>query len=433
MAALAEGGFVEPTPIQQKCLPPLLEGHDLIGVAQTGTGKTLAFLVPIFQNLKPTGNPQALVVCPTRELAQQVGGVASTLGASLGVHSVTLYGGTGLGPQRQALEKAPDVIVGTPGRLLDFLSSAWLRPRFLKWLVLDEADRMLDMGFIDDVTKICSRVPASRQTMLFSATMPPPIVELSDRFLYEPVTVRVERKRALAAGIAHEILEVSQRDKERALCKLMRINRAKKVLVFTATREATGEMASRLRREGHEVVSLSSLLSQANRERALAGFRDGDYNVMVATDVAARGIDVVDIDLVINFDLPTIAEDYVHRVGRTGRAERKGSAISLVAPDDRRKVEAIECLIGEPLPRATLVGFDKPAASEGRRRERSNSRGGRRTRSGGESSSKRGGPRPKKSGGKKGRPSQESKSRRGGRRTEAGESNRRAKKRNFSE
>ncbi|MDH3284571.1 MAG: DEAD/DEAH box helicase [Acidobacteriota bacterium] len=376
---LAGEGFVDPTPIQEQCIPLALEGGDIVGVAQTGTGKTLAFLVPILERLTPRGEPQAMVVCPTRELAQQVGGVASKIGAQLGVSTAIVYGGTGLASQRKELDDDPDIVVGTPGRLIDFLTSAWLRPRSVSWLVLDEADRMLDMGFIDDVVKICSRLPLSRQTMLFSATMPAEIIELSGRFMYQPSTVRIEPERVLPHGIRHRIFQVADGDKQKALSKLLRDQRGKKTLVFTATREATSEIASVLRRGGHEVVSLSSLLSQNNRERALAGFKRGEYDVMVATDVAARGLDVMDIDIVINYDMPHSAEDYVHRVGRTGRADRDGEAFSLATVRDRPRVEAIGRLLGQPVEAEPLDGFRAPFGEDRageRRGARSRGRGG---------------------------------------------------------
>jgi superfamily II DNA/RNA helicase len=373
--ALDELGFVTPTPIQELAIPLALEDRDVLGVAQTGTGKTLAFLVPILDKLEPKGEVQALVVCPTRELAQQVGKVAETLGAKLGVKTTLLYGGTGLGGQRQALEDGVDIVVGTPGRLIDFLGSAWFRPRWVRWLVLDEADRMLDMGFIDDVRRICSRVPLSRQTMLFSATMPPPIAELADKFMMHPETVRIAPKQITAEGIEQRMYLVHERDKRQALVQVLEDFREKKALVFTATREATSEVARDLRRAGHEVVSLSSLLSQNNRERALAGFREGEYEIMVATDVAARGLDVIDIDLVVNYDLPQSAEDYVHRIGRTGRAERKGVAVSFATPQESHRLQAIDRLLREPVPRLTLDGIDE-AKGGGRSRGASSGRRG---------------------------------------------------------
>ncbi|GAB4368449.1 MAG: hypothetical protein Kow0062_01660 [Acidobacteriota bacterium] len=388
--ALAERGFVEPTPIQEQVIPLALGGHDVIGVAQTGTGKTLAFLVPILDRLESSGNVQALVVCPTRELAQQVGGVAREIGGALGIETALLYGGTSLGPQRAELEAGPDIVVGTPGRLIDFLGSAWFRPRYIRYLVLDEADRMLDMGFIDDIVRICSRVPMSRQTMLFSATMPAEIAQLAERFMLHPETVRIEAEKVTAEGIDQVMFVVPERSKRDALVALLDRQRGRKVLVFTATREATSELARALRRRGHEVISLSSLLSQANRERALAAFRKGEFDVMVATDVAARGLDVVDIDVVVNYDLPRSAEDYVHRVGRTGRAERRGEAFSLATPADRDKVTAIEKLLGAPVPRSDLPGI--PSTDLGRK-ERSGGRREGRKRGGGGGGRRRGGKR----------------------------------------
>ena len=380
---LARAGFETPTPIQARCIPLATTGRDITGVAQTGTGKTLAFLVPILDALEPNDDVQAMVICPTRELAQQVGTVARDIGEPLGVKTAVLYGGTALGGQQSELRELPDIVVGTPGRLMDFLSSAWLRPRRLRWLVLDEADRMLDMGFIDDVVKICSRLPLSRQTMLFSATMPPPIEELTSRFMYEPEVVRIDAQTRVAAGVDHCLYWVQGRDKEKALAAVMDQHRGKKALIFTATREATSELASRLRRHGHEVISLSSLHSQNNRERALDAFRKGDVPVMVATDVAARGIDVTDIDLVVNFDLPRGSEEYIHRVGRTGRAERAGSAVSLGAPGDERKLAEIEKMLGEPIPRKHLPGIETPAEGQPAWRGRKGgSRGGGRRNAG---------------------------------------------------
>ena len=365
---LSDAGFETPTPVQERCIPLAMEGGDIVGVAQTGTGKTLAFLVPILHALEPTGQVQAMVICPTRELAQQVGSVAKKMGEPLGVSTAVLYGGTGLAPQQAELKRQPDIVVGTPGRLIDFLGSAWLRPRNIRWLVLDEADRMLDMGFIDDVVKICSRVPLSRQTMLFSATMPKPIEELTLRFMYHPETVRIDAVTRVAAGVEHRLYFVHPRDKQRVLVAVLADHRGEKTLIFTATREATSEIASFLRRYGHEVISLSSLHSQNNRERALDAFRQGDVPVMVATDVAARGIDVTDIEMVVNYDLPRTAEEYIHRVGRTGRAERSGVAVSLACPEDQRRLAEIESMIGEPIPRIRLAEFEEPSPSASRQR-----------------------------------------------------------------
>jgi ATP-dependent RNA helicase RhlE len=367
LAALDGEGFHQATPIQEQVIRPALEGHDIIGVAQTGTGKTLAFLVPIFQKLEPRGEVQVIVVCPTRELALQVGGEADRLAGPLGIRTAVLYGGTSLGHQREALIAGLDVVVGTPGRLIDFMGSAYLRARTVRWLVLDEADRMLDMGFLDDVKTICSKVPMSRQTMLFSATIPAEIAELSERFLFHPKVFRVAPKHVVASGIEQELYMVAARDKPRALLAVLRRENPDKTLVFTATREATSEVARMVRERGFEAMSLSSLLSQANRERAMAELRSGSIRMLVATDVAGRGIDITDITHVINYDLPTVTEDYVHRIGRTGRMERTGKAISFATPADGPRLREIEALLGQPIPRGKLEGFEEPAAEAPRR------------------------------------------------------------------
>ncbi len=356
--ALDDVGYDTPTPIQAQAIPILLSGRDLIGVAQTGTGKTLAYLLPIFENLRPVGDdPQAVVICPTRELALQVGGEAERFGRHLGVRTVIAYGGTSSGDQKQGFVRGCDLVVATPGRLLDFVSSAWLSFRKVRFLVLDEADRMLDMGFINDVDAILRKAPLSRQTMLFSATFAPEVQGLADRYLLHPETVRVDIGTRVKASVEHVLYPVSAAQKVDLLVGIMARENPAKTLVFTATREGTSELARRLRGANHEVVSLSSLLSQANRERALSAFRRGEFDVLVATDVASRGLDITDIDLVVNFDVPMHAEDYVHRIGRTGRAERSGKAITLVTVLDGRRIKAIEQLLREPVPRVRLEGF----------------------------------------------------------------------------
>ncbi len=356
--SLDEAGYEAPTPIQALAIPILLSGRDLIGVAQTGTGKTLAFLLPIFERFRPGGSdPQAVVICPTRELALQVAGEAERFGRHLGIRTVTAYGGTSSGEQKQALARGADLVVATPGRLLDFVTSAWLTLRRVRFLVLDEADRMLDMGFINDVDAILRKAPMSRQTMLFSATFPPEIRGLADRYLLHPETVRVDSGTRVKASVQHALYPVAARRKVDLLLEILEREKPAKTLVFTATREGTSDLARQLRRGRHEVVSLSSLLSQANRERALSAFRRGEFDVLVATDVAARGLDITDIDLVVNFDVPMHAEDYVHRIGRTGRAERTGKAVTLVTPLDGRRVRAIEHLLKEPVPVVRLEDF----------------------------------------------------------------------------
>jgi superfamily II DNA/RNA helicase len=384
-SVLDEVGYDTPTPIQAQAIPLLMQGHDLIGIAQTGTGKTLAFLVPILQAFKAgTEGPQAVVICPTRELAIQVAGEAERFAKHLGFRTVLAYGGTSSGHQKQELHQGVDLLVATPGRLLDFLTGAWVSLKRAKFVVLDEADRMLDMGFINDVDAIIRRVPMSRQTMLFSATFPEEIKRLSDRYLLHPETVRIDTVVRVKESVEHAFIEVSERQKEDLLLAVLDAERPSKCLVFTATREKTSELARRLRTRNHEVVSLSSLLSQANRERALTAFRTGVFDVLVATDVAARGLDIDDIDLVVNFDAPMHPEEYVHRIGRTGRAHRTGRALTLVTENDGRRVAQIESLLGHPVRRATVEGFSFVAAppSRARRRDAGDRHGGSQRRGG---------------------------------------------------
>jgi len=359
MAALEQVGFEEPTPIQSQAVPILLRGGDLVGVAETGTGKTAAFLLPILNGMEPGGSdPQALVICPTRELAMQVAGEAKRFGAAIGARTVLAYGGTSSGHQKADLREGCEIVVGTPGRLLDFVQSTCLSLRKLKHLVLDEADRMLDMGFINDVDAILRKTPMSRQTMLFSATFPDEIAELAERYMLHPEKVQTHQRVRVTSKVDHAFYPVSKNEKEALLIEILRRERPRKSLIFTATREATSELGTALRRRRYDVISLSSLLSQANRERALESFRKGECQILVATDVAARGIDISDIDMVVNFDVPMHAEDYVHRIGRTGRAERSGKAVTLVCELDGRRTRDIEKLLGEPIRRVKLDGFD---------------------------------------------------------------------------
>ena len=352
LAALDDAGYARPTPIQEQALPPLLAGRDLIGVAETGTGKTLAFLLPILQQIdRGASDPRALVICPTRELAQQVAAEARRFGSARAVRLSLVYGGTSSGEQKRQLAAGCDLLIGTPGRLLDLVRSAWISLRRIRHVVLDEADRMLDMGFIHDVDAILKRTPASRQTMLFSATIPDEVRRLADRYLHDPVVIRMHAGTRVAKSVEHRFLEVRASEKVRLLLDVLDRERPAKTLVFTATREGTSELASALRRGRHHVVSLSSLLSQGNRERALEAFRSGACPILVATDVAGRGLDIMDIDLVVNFDVPLHPEDYVHRIGRTGRATRTGKAITLVSEVDERRAAHIERLLGETIVR----------------------------------------------------------------------------------
>jgi ATP-dependent RNA helicase RhlE len=382
--ALEEADYETPTPIQTAAIPILLQGQDLIGVAETGTGKTLAFLLPFYQQIEPDPiGPRALVVCPTRELAIQVAREAERFGRYLGIRTVLAYGGTSSGDQKRQLAEGCDLVVGTPGRLLDFVTSAWLTLRKLRYLVLDEADRMLDMGFINDVDAILRKSPMSRQTALFSATFQDEVRKLADRYLLHPETVRMHTGTRVADKVDHSFYPVRSDQKEALLLEIFRRENPGKALVFTGTREGTSEVGLVLRRGRYDVVSLSSLLSQANRERALDAFRRGDCNILVATDVAARGLDITDIDLVVNFDVPMQAEDYVHRIGRTGRAERTGRAITLISELDGRRSGEIEALLGVKIPRNQLEGFDyRPIPTDSGRGRGRPSRPSRRPRSG---------------------------------------------------
>jgi ATP-dependent RNA helicase RhlE len=393
---LEEAGYTQATPIQAEALPILLGGQDLIGVAETGTGKTLAFLLPIFQRLEADQkDPQALVVCPTRELAQQVGAEAERFGRDLGVRTVVAYGGTSSGDQKRQLAAGCDLVVGTPGRLLDFVNSAWLSTAKLRFVVLDEADRMLDMGFITDVDAILRRTPMSRQTMLFSATVSDDVRRLADRYMFHPEIIRMHTGTRVTSKVDHAFYPVRSNRKEDLLLEILEKEKPEKFLVFTATREGTSQLALALRRRRHEVISLSSLHSQANRERALEAFRRGECQALVATDVAARGLDVTDIDLVVNFDVPMQPEDYVHRIGRTGRAARTGRAVTLVSELDERRARDIERLLGEEIPRIELEGFARGPRTDDPPR-------GRRGEAGGRGRGSAGGSKRRRSGGKQG-------------------------------
>ena len=377
LRALDEAGYDTPMPIQEKAIPVLLTGQDLIGIAETGTGKTLAFLLPFFQQLKRgIQDPQAVVVLPTRELAMQVAGEAERFGKHLGVRVVLAYGGTSTHDQRRLLTEGCDMLVATPGRLLDFVNSAWLSLRKVRYMILDEADRMLDMGFVNDIDAILRKTPMSRQTMLFSATFPDAIQNLVDRYMLHPETIRMHTGTKVKASVEHLFYPVAQDQKVQLMVEVLRREKPGKALIFSSTREGTSELASHLRRWNYRVISLSSLLSQANRERALDAFRSGDSPILVATDVAARGLDINDIDLVINFDPPMTPSDYVHRIGRTGRVEKTGKAVTFVGELDGRRAADIEKPRGLKVGRVTLERFDyKPIPDRPRGRPRPGGRG----------------------------------------------------------
>jgi len=364
---LKDLGFPRPTPIQADAIPPALEGRDLLACAMTGSGKTAAFLLPILQKLmaKPRGTTRALVITPTRELAAQIVEDLTDLAMHTPLTGAAVYGGVGMGPQEHAFRSGVDVIVGTPGRLLDHFRAPYAKLQGLEFLVLDEADRMLDMGFLPDIRRVLRHLPKRRQTLFFSATMPPPIAELSREMLHDPVTINLERRSMPATGITQAVYPVSQQLKAPLLVALIRGGEVRDALVFTRTKHRADRLAKHLGQQQVKVERIHGNRSQSQRTEALAGFKNGRYQVLVATDIAARGIDVTALGHVINFDVPGQPEDYIHRVGRTARAELTGSAFTLVSPEEEGSLRDIERAIGRRLPRVTVPDFDyqaRPAA-----------------------------------------------------------------------
>jgi ATP-dependent RNA helicase RhlE len=351
-------GYTDPTPIQLRAIPVVLQGRDLIGAAQTGTGKTAAFALPLISRLGQRGALRALILEPTRELAAQVETAIRDYARFTPLRTVVLFGGTGYGRQDQALRQGADVVVATPGRLLDQIQRGMLRLNQVEILVLDEADRMLDMGFLPDVRRIIERCPRTRQTMLFSATLPPEIEQLCKWALRNPETVEIGQRRSPAETVTHALYPVDIAQKQDLLEELLRRTDYDQVLIFCRTKNGADRVARKLQQQGHAVAVLHSSRTQPERERALKGFRDGRYEVMVATDIAARGIDVEQISHVINFDVPHHPEDYVHRIGRTGRAQSVGDAFTIMTGEDVQEVAAIERFIGQKIPRVKLDGFN---------------------------------------------------------------------------
>ena len=350
-------GYTDPTPIQLRAIPLILEGRDVIGSAQTGTGKTAAFALPIISRLGQRGALRALVLEPTRELAAQVETAIRDYARFTNLRTVVLFGGTGYGRQDQFLRQGADIVVATPGRLLDQIKRGTLRLSQIEILVLDEADRMLDMGFLPDVRRIVDRCPRARQTMLFSATIPPEIEQLCKWALRSPETIEIGQRRSPAETVTHALYPVDTDQKQVLLEELLRRTDYDQVLIFCRTKHGADRVARKLQQQGHAVAVLHSNRTQSERERALSGFRDGRYEVMVATDIAARGIDVEQISHVINFDVPHHPEDYVHRIGRTGRALSVGDAFTIMTAEDVQEVAAIERFIGQKIPRVKLEGF----------------------------------------------------------------------------
>src|SRR3954469_17786259 len=368
LSGIKELGFVKPTPIQAEAIPPALEGKDVLACAMTGSGKTVAFLVPILQKLipKPRGTTRALILTPTRELAAQIVEELNGIAVHTPVTAAPVIGGVGMGPQEHAFRSGVDVIVATPGRLLDHLKSPYAKLDHVEFLVLDEADRMLDMGFLPDIRRVLRYVPNKRQTLFFSATMPDPIVRLTREMLHNPAAINLERKAAPATGITQAVYPVPQALKTQLLLKLLEGSHMKEALVFTRTKHRANRLWEYLDKRGIPAARIHGNRSQAQRTDALEGFKSGRYRVLVATDIAARGIDVEALGHVVNFDVPVQSEDYIHRVGRTARAELTGEAYTFVSGDEEGDLRAIERAVGKPLPRVTLPDFDYKAKPAGK-------------------------------------------------------------------
>ncbi|MFI5177159.1 MAG: DEAD/DEAH box helicase [Vicinamibacterales bacterium] len=367
LRAVREMGFVRPTSIQAATIPGALEGRDVLASAETGSGKTAAFLLPILNAIidKPRGATRALVLAPTRELAAQILADMQDLAVHTPVTGAAVFGGVSPAPQEHAFRSGVDVLVATPGRLLDHLRRPYAKLDRIQHLVLDEADRMLDMGFLPEIRKILRYLPARRQTLFFSATMPPPIRALTAEMLHHPLTVQQERASVTPVGITQAVYPVAQELKSSLLVALLRRGDIKQVLVFTRTKHRANRLADFLTRAGVVAGRIHGNRSQAQRTTALQSFKSGRCPVLVATDIAARGIDVDALGHVINFDVPLVPDDYIHRVGRTGRAEATGEAFTFVAPEERSELAAIERAIGRKLPSVTLPDFDyaaRPAA-----------------------------------------------------------------------
>jgi len=359
LRGIADLGFVSPTPIQSHAIAPALQGRDLLACAATGSGKTAAFLLPILHNLvdRPRGTTRALVLAPTRELALQIVGDFEGLARHTGVRAAAVYGGVGMRPQETAFRRGADVIVATPGRLLDHFQHAYAALSGLEYLVLDEADRMLDMGFLPDIKRVLRHVPKPRQTFLFSATMPPPIEALTRALLRAPARIALQPKAAPADGVEQSAYPVPSTLKGQLLLALVGGGGVDDALVFTRTKHRADRLTRLLTRNGVTAERIHGNRSQAQRTRALEGFKAGDFRILVATDIAARGIDVQALGHVVNFDLPNLPEDYIHRVGRTARAGATGQAITLVAPEEEGDLRRIERILSSKLPRLRLEGF----------------------------------------------------------------------------
>ncbi|MCP3957769.1 MAG: DEAD/DEAH box helicase [bacterium] len=360
LRGVADLGFTQPTQIQRDAIPPGLDGRDVLACAMTGSGKTAAFLLPMMQRLlgKKPGTTRALVITPTRELASQIVEHFNALAKHTRLRAAAVYGGVGYGPQERAFRQGVDLIVACPGRLLDHFRQPYARLSGLEVLVLDEADRMLDMGFLPDIRRVLQHLPRIDQTMLFSATMPAPIVKLSRDLLRDPVRLDVERPPAPATGVTQTVFPIRQNLKSRLLHELLERDEIGNVLVFTRTKHRANRLAQFLGKRGVSCDRIHGNRTQGQRTRALADFKNGKTRVLVATDIAARGIDVEALSHVVNFDVPHVPDDYIHRVGRTARAQAVGEAFTFVSPQEKGGLRAIERAVGKRLPQRTLEGFD---------------------------------------------------------------------------
>jgi ATP-dependent RNA helicase RhlE len=360
LKAIKELGYTRPTPVQTEAIPPALSGRDVLACAMTGSGKTAAFLLPIINGLlnKPRRTTRALVLTPTRELAIQILEDLNDLAVHTSVTGAAVIGGVGMGPQEHAFRSGADVIIATPGRLLDHMKHSYATLGGLEYLVIDEADRMLDMGFLPDIRRVLRHLPTRRQTLFFSATMPDPILVLTRELLKSPATIQLERKAAPAVGITQAVYPVPQHLKSALLVALLRRGDIQDALVFTRTKHRTNRLQAYLVRNGIDAERIHGNRSQGQRNAALAGFKSGKHRVLVATDIAARGIDVEELGHVVNFDVPKVPEDYIHRVGRTGRAEAVGDAFTFVSREEEADLQRIERAVGKRLPRVTVPDFD---------------------------------------------------------------------------
>ncbi|VAW68456.1 ATP-dependent RNA helicase RhlE [hydrothermal vent metagenome] len=364
LQAVSENGYSSPTPIQQQAIPPVLEGRDLMGGAQTGTGKTAGFTLPLLQRLMDSGKPQgrrairALVLTPTRELAAQVAESVSTYGKHLPLKSTVIFGGVSINPQIKLLRNGIDILVATPGRLLDHVSQNTVDLSKLEILVLDEADRMLDMGFIRDIRKVLALVPEKKQTLLFSATFSDEIKRLSNSLLNAPVLIETARINTASERVTQVVHPVDKKRKRELLSLLIGSNNWKQVLVFNRTKHGANRLSEQLNTDGITAAAIHGNKSQGARTRALADFKSGKIRVLVATDIAARGLDIDQLPHVVNYELPNVAEDYVHRIGRTGRAGNEGEAMSLVCVDELKLLKDIERLMKRDIPKVTIDNFE---------------------------------------------------------------------------